>query len=208
MRPWIRLLKDLKNNVPVRVYYPKRAGVSITRNQAYVAKRKLRLHAKGAVKLYTGGAPLMSENKMAEKLFMDQKEAMKSKNRFYLSVIRMLRAELQNAEIAKNAPLNDQEELAILTREVKRRKEALGDYVRSGRQDLITDLKREIEILSKYLPEQLSEDMLVRIVKEAIIESGAKSKQEMGKVMSLLMPRVKGKADGSLVRELVDKNLQ
>lgn len=150
----------------------------------------------------------MSENKMAEKLFMDQKEAMKSKNRFYLSVIRMLRAELQNAEIAKNAPLNDQEELAILTREVKRRKEALGDYVRSGRQDLITDLKREIEILSKYLPEQLSEDMLVRIVKEAIIESGAKSKQEMGKVMSLLMPRVKGKADGSLVRELVDKNLQ
>ncbi|MGM0688457.1 MAG: GatB/YqeY domain-containing protein [Bacillota bacterium] len=150
----------------------------------------------------------MSENKMAEKLFMDQKEAMKSKNRFYLSVIRMLRAELQNAEIAKNAPLNDQEELAILAREVKRRKEALGDYVRSGRQDLVTDLKREIEILSKYLPEQLSEDMLVRMVKEAIIESGANSKQEMGKVMSLLMPRVKGKADGSLVRELVDKNLQ
>lgn len=139
---------------------------------------------------------------------MDQKEAMRSKDRFSLSVIRMLRAELQNGAIAKNAPLDDQEELAVLTREVKRRKEALGDYERSGRQDLVTDLKREIEILSSYLPEQLSEDLLVRMVREAIAESGAKSSQEMGKVMSLLMPRVKGKADGGLVREIVEKNLQ
>lgn len=139
---------------------------------------------------------------------MDQKEAMRSKDRFSLSVIRMLRAELQNGAIAKNAPLDDQEELAVLTREVKRRKEALGDYERSGRQDLVTDLKREIEILSRYLPEQLSEDVLARMVREAIAESGAKSSQEMGKVMSLLMPRVKGKADGGLVREIVEKNLQ
>lgn len=145
---------------------------------------------------------------MAERLFMDQKEAMRSKDRFSLSVIRMLRAELQNGAIAKNAPLDDQEELAVLTREVKRRKEALGDYERSGRQDLVTDLKREIEILSRYLPEQLSEDVLVRMVREAIAESGARSKQEMGKVMSLLMPRVKGKSDGGLVREIVEKNLQ
>jgi len=150
----------------------------------------------------------MPGNKMAERLFMDQKEAMRSKDRFSLSVIRMLRAELQNGAIAKNAPLDDQEELAVLTREVKRRKEALGDYERSGRQDLVTDLKREIEILSSYLPEQLSEDLLVRMVREAIAESGAKSSQEMGKVMSLLMPRVKGKADGGLVREIVEKNLQ
>ena len=150
----------------------------------------------------------MPGNKMAERLFMDQKEAMRSKDRFSLSVIRMLRAELQNGAIAKNAPLDDQEELAVLTREVKRRKEALGDYERSGRQDLVTDLKREIEILSRYLPEQLSEDVLVRMVREAIAESGVKSSQEMGKVMSLLMPRVKGKADGGLVREIVEKNLQ
>ncbi len=150
----------------------------------------------------------MPGNKMAERLFMDQKEAMRSKDRFSLSVIRMLRAELQNGAIAKNAPLDDQEELAVLTREVKRRKEALGDYERSGRQDLVTDLKREIEILSRYLPEQLSEDVLARMVREAIAESGAKSSQEMGKVMSLLMPRVKGKADGGLVREIVEKNLQ
>lgn len=150
----------------------------------------------------------MPGNKMAERLFMDQKEAMRSKDRFSLSVIRMLRAELQNGAIAKNAPLDDQEELAVLTREVKRRKEALGDYERSGRQDLVTDLKREIEILSRYLPEQLSKDVLVRMVREAIAESGAKSSQEMGKVMSLLMPRVKGKADGGLVREIVEKNLQ
>ncbi len=149
----------------------------------------------------------MTGKTLAERLFAEQKEAMKSKDRFFLSVIRMLRAELQNGTIAKNAPLDEQEELAILTREVKRRKEALGDYERSGRQDLVDNLKREIEILSKYLPEQLSEEELNRMVHEAIAESGAKSKQEMGKVMSLLMPRIKGKADGSLVRRVVEKNL-
>lgn len=150
----------------------------------------------------------MHESKLAEKLLADQKEAMKAKDSFRLSVVRMLRAELQNGAIAKNDPLDPEEELNILIREVKRRKDALKDYEKSGRQDLVNDLKQEIEVLSGYLPEQLNNEELEDMVLEAIKESGAESKREMGKVMSLLMPRVKGKADGGKVRQLVENNLK
>jgi uncharacterized protein len=150
----------------------------------------------------------MTEQLLADKLFVEQKEATKGKDRFRLTVIRMLRSELQNGAIAKKGPLDAEEELTILTREVKRRQESLGDYERSGRQDLLDDLKREIEILRKYLPEQLSEEELIKVVREAISESGAQTARDMGKVMGLLMPRVKGRADGGLVRQLVEENLQ
>ncbi len=150
----------------------------------------------------------MSEEMLAERLIADQNEATKAKDRFRLTVIRMLRSELQNGAIAKREALDADEELAILTREVKRRQESLGDYERSGRQDLLDDLIKEIEILRRYLPEQLSEAELETIVSEAITESGAQSLKEMGKVMGLLMPRVKGRADGGLVRRLVEQQLQ
>jgi uncharacterized protein len=150
----------------------------------------------------------MPEKTLVEILFEEQKEVTKAKNRFQLSVIRMLRAELQNAAIAKKEPLDKQEELAILVREVKRRQEALDDFERAGRQDLVDDLKLEIEILSKYLPEQLSEAELEKMVSDAIAEAGARSKSEMGRVMGLLMPRVRGRADGGLVRKMVEDNLQ
>lgn len=150
----------------------------------------------------------MSDTLLAEKLFKEQMEATRSKDRFRLSVIRMLRAELQNGAIAKNAPLDAREELDILAREVKRRQEALVDYERSGREDLVAGLKREIEFLKKYLPEQLSEEELQAMIHGAIAESGAETKRELGKVMSLLMPRVKGKADGSMVRKMVENILQ
>lgn len=150
----------------------------------------------------------MPEQTLAEKLFAEQQVATRAKDRFRLMVIRMLRAELQNSAIAKKEPLDAGEELSILTREVKRRQEALGDYERSGRQDLLDDLKKEIDILKKYLPEQLSEEELKRLVHEAVTECGAATKQEMGRVMNLLMPRVKGKADGGLVRQMVEEILQ
>ena len=145
---------------------------------------------------------------LAERLMADQIEATKAKDRFRLTVIRMLRSELQNGAIAKRESLDADEELAILTREVKRRQESLGDYERSGRQDLLEDLKNEIVILRRYLPEQLSEAELEKIVSEAIAKSGAQSLKEMGIVMGLLMPRVKGRADGGLVRRLVEQQLQ
>lgn len=150
----------------------------------------------------------MFEQNLAERLFKEQQEVTRSKDRFRLSVIRLLRSELHNGAIAKKMPLDAQEELAILTREVKRRQEALGDYERSGRDALVNDLKKEIEILKEYLPVQLSEEELKKLVNEAITESGAVTGRDMGKVMSLLMPRIKGRADGGQVRQLVERILQ
>jgi len=150
----------------------------------------------------------MPEQTLAEKLFEDQKKATKAKDRFLLTVIRMMRSELQNGAIAKREPLNAEEELAILTREVKRRQESLGDYEKSGRQNLVDDLHREIDILKKYLPEQLTRQELEAMVSEAIKEADAELKRDMGKVMSLLMPRIKGRADGALARQIVERMLK
>ncbi len=150
----------------------------------------------------------MPEKSLADRLFDDQREASKAKDRFRLSVIRMLRAELQNAAIAKSAPLDPEEELAILTREVKKRQESLSDYEKANRQEQLDDLNREIEMLKTYLPEQLSDQELEKMVRDAIAESGAETKRDMGKVMSQLMPRVKGKADGGIVRRMVEDMLQ
>ncbi len=150
----------------------------------------------------------MSEMMLADRLIDDQKEATKTKDRFRLTVIRLLRSELQNGAIAKRESLDADEELAILTREVKRRQDALGDYERSGRRDLLDDLKSEIEILRNYLPEQFSEADLENIVREAIAETGVQTIKEMGKVMSILMPKLRGRADGGLVRRLVELQLR
>lgn len=150
----------------------------------------------------------MEGKTLSESLVKDQMEATKAKDRFRLSVIRLLRAELQNSEIAKKASLDPQEELTVLSREVKRRHEALSDYERSERQDLIDDLKKEIMILEKYLPEQLGEAELEKLILKAISESGAKYKKEIGRVMGLLMPQIKGRADGGTVRQMVEKILE
>jgi len=169
-------------------------------------KRKPMLHGKGAVNKQGGSC--MAEKSLSEKLVEDQKEAQKAKDRFRLSVIRMLRSELQNSTIAKNAPLDAEEELTALTREVKKRQESLGDYQKANRQELLDDLEREIEILKEYMPEQLSEEELESMVRDAISETGAETKRDMGKVMGLLMPRVKGKAEGNVVRRMVEEKLQ
>ncbi|OPL09931.1 MAG: hypothetical protein AVO34_04435 [Firmicutes bacterium ML8_F2] len=150
----------------------------------------------------------MSDKTLTEELYEEQKEATKAKDRFRLSVIRMVRSELQNEAIAKKATLGAEEELAVLAREAKKRQEALDEFKKAGRQDLADDLAREIEILKKYLPEQLSESELDRMIRDAVAESGAVSKRDMGKVMGLIMPRVKGKTDGNLVRRMVENILE
>ena len=142
------------------------------------------------------------------RLLEEQKEATRARDRFRLMVIRMLRAELKNAAIAGKAPLEPEEELAVLAREVKRRQESLADYERAGRPELLEELKREISLLKKYLPEQLGEAELAELVQQAVRETGAVSKKELGRVMGWLMPRVKGRADGNVVRRAVEKALE
>ncbi|MGI6318205.1 MAG: GatB/YqeY domain-containing protein [Dethiobacteria bacterium] len=142
-----------------------------------------------------------------QRLLDDQKKAMKAGEKLRLSVIRFLRSELKNAEIARKEPLNEGEAVAVVQRELKRRKEALLDYEKANRPDLVEELQEEIKILSEYLPPQLSESEIKEMVSAAITELGVSSKKEMGKLMGYLMPRVKGKADGSLVKKVVEELL-
>lgn len=142
-----------------------------------------------------------------DRLTADMKVAMKNKEKNKLSVIRMVKSSLQNESIKVGHELTEEEELTVLTREVKQRKDSLLEFEKAGRSDLVQNLDEELSILSVYLPKQLSEEEVDQIVQEVISETGASSKKDMGKVMGALMPRVKGKADGGLVNRLVQKNL-
>src|SRR5699024_9419857 len=133
---------------------------------------------------------------------------MKARDKERLSVLRMIKASLQNEEISKGSELSGEEELTVLTREKKQRNDSLEEFKEAGRDDLIQGLEKELAIVNEYLPQQLSEEEVTAIVKETITETGASSPKDMGKVMSALMPKVKGKADGKLVSRIVKNELQ
>ncbi|QHW30440.1 GatB/YqeY domain-containing protein [Paenibacillus rhizovicinus] len=145
---------------------------------------------------------------LSERLNDDMKQAMKSQEKFKLSTIRMIRSSIKNQEIELKRPLEDAEVLDILSREVKQRKDSLQEFEKAGRDDLAKDVAAEIEIISVYLPQQLTEEEIKSIVQQTIQETGASSKAEMGKVMSALLPKVKGRADGKLVNTFVQQFLQ
>ncbi|ANB58437.1 hypothetical protein GFC29_1764 [Anoxybacillus sp. B7M1] len=145
---------------------------------------------------------------LLERLNDDMKQAMKNKEKEKLSVIRMVKASLQNEAIKLGkGQLSEDEELTVLSRELKQRKDSLQEFENAGRSDLADKTKEEIRILELYMPKQLTEEELTAIIKETIAEVGASSKADMGKVMGAIMPKVKGKADGSLVNKLVQQHL-
>ncbi|MDE3839659.1 hypothetical protein C0966_09850 [Bacillus methanolicus] len=145
---------------------------------------------------------------LLERLNEDMKQAMKSKEKDKLSVIRMIKASLQNETIKLGKKeLSEEEELTVLSREVKQRKDSLQEFEKAGREDLVEKIRTELRFVEVYMPKQLSEEELSEIVKQTISETGATSKADMGKVMAAIMPKVKGKADGSLVNKLVQKHL-
>jgi uncharacterized protein len=138
----------------------------------------------------------------------DMKQAMKNREKDKLSVLRMLKAALQNEAIKLGkSELSEDEELTVLSRELKQRKDSLQEFENAGRADLVEKTKAEIEIVQSYMPKPLTEEELLEIVKQTIAEVGASSKADMGKVMGAIMPKVKGKADGSLVNKLVQQQL-
>jgi len=146
---------------------------------------------------------------LLDQLNVDMKHAMKRKDKDTLNVIRMVKASLQNESIKlSKSELSEDEEMTILSRELKQRKDSLQEFNSAGRSDLVEKTKDEIKILEKYMPEQYSEEELEGIVQKTIQETGATSIQDMGKVMGALMPKIKGKADGSHVNQLVKKILQ
>ncbi|UOF88922.1 GatB/YqeY domain-containing protein [Fodinisporobacter ferrooxydans] len=141
------------------------------------------------------------------RLAEDMKQAMKAKDKVRLSVIRMVRTAVKNAEIDQKQELSDDEVLAVISKELKQRRDSLQAFESAGRQDLVEEAKAEIEILVEYLPTQLSEEEVKSIVQEVIREVGAASKADTGKVMSVLMPKVRGRADGKLVNQIVQQLL-
>ncbi|MDM5359774.1 GatB/YqeY domain-containing protein [Peribacillus sp. RS7] len=144
---------------------------------------------------------------LLERLNNDMKQAMKNKEKDKLSVIRMLKASIQNEALKQRQDLTDDEELTVLSRELKQRKDSLQEFENAGRSDLVDKVRTELVYVEAYMPEQLSEEEISNIVKQTIEEVNATSKADMGRVMGALMPKVKGKADGSLVNKLVQQHL-
>ena len=140
-------------------------------------------------------------------LLDDSKAAMKEKDNIKKNVITMVRAGILQIEKDKKIELDDEGVLEVIAKAVKQRKDSIPDYERGDRPDLVENLKKEIDVLMTYLPQQLSEDELDSIVAQTIYEVGAQSVKDMGRVMKALMPKVKGRADGILVNELVKKHL-
>lgn len=140
---------------------------------------------------------------LIEKVKSDTASALKSGDKVRVQALRLITNELQKA--AKEQSNGD--ETAVLQRERKRRLEAAQAYADAGREDLADGERREAEIIEEYMPEQLSDEELDAIVGDAVAETGAASPQEMGKVMSLVMPKVQGRADGKRVSAVVREKL-
>lgn len=144
---------------------------------------------------------------LKDKLAQDLKSAMMDKNVIRKNVVQMIRAGVLQIEKDKRITLDDDGVLEVIAKQLKRRKDSLPDYEKSGRSDLIAELKAEIGYLMEYLPEQLSEEELTVIVKAAVEEVGATTVKDMGRVMAAVMPKTKGRADGRMINEIAKKLL-
>jgi len=138
-----------------------------------------------------------------EQINNDTIVAMKSGDKAVLGVLRMLKSDLKYKQIELKHKLTEDECIAVLSSSAKKCRDALGEYEKASRDDLVIKEKAELEIIKKYLPEQIPDEEIERIIKEAIAETNASTPAEIGLVMKKVMPMVKGKADGRRVNELV-----
>jgi len=144
---------------------------------------------------------------MKEMLMNELKEAMRNKEELRKNTITLLRAAILQIEKDDKKVLNDVEMKIVASKEVKKRREAIIEFEKADRLDLVEDLNKEIEVLSKYLPEQLDEQQVREMVKESIRLTGAATARDMGKVMQDLKAKTSGKADGKLVSDIVKELL-
>lgn len=142
-----------------------------------------------------------------EKLMTDLKDAMKNKDSIKKSVITMIRAAIKQKEVDERVELTDDDILDIISKQQKQRKDALTEFEKAEREDLIEQTKQEIELLAFYLPKQLTDDELEKIVSEAIQATNAQSMKDMGKIMGKVNEVAKGRADGKRINEMVKKLL-
>lgn len=160
---------------------------------------------------------------LKQKISEELKTALQKKDEFLLLILRGINAAIHNKEIEKRTKLSksekdiakleeqskltEEEVIEVIACEAKKRRESIIEFEKGGRQDLIDKETKELEVLKKYLPEQMSEDAIKEIVKKAIEETGAIGPKDMGKLMSVIMPQVKGKADGTVVNKIVGELL-
>lgn len=144
---------------------------------------------------------------MFEKITKDLTEAMKAKDTFRTSVLRMLKSALKNEEINKKSPLTDDEVLSIIKKQVKTRKDSMNEYISYNRMDLADSLQKEIDILNEYLPEELSDEELEKIVKETITKVNAESIKQMGLVIKTISSEYGARCDMAKVSKLVKEKL-
>lgn len=144
---------------------------------------------------------------LQERINNDLKQAMKSKDALKTSCLRMIIADIKNTSIAKQKELKDEDIIEVLQRQAKQHKDSIEGFKKGNRQDLVDKESKELEIIQGYLPKQLSPEEIADIVKEAIKEISAKDKKDIGKVMGIVMPKVKGRVDGKLVNRIVVEHL-
>lgn len=144
---------------------------------------------------------------LKERLLEDMKAAMRDKDNIRKNAIQMVRSAVLQVEKDNRLTLDEDGVIEVIARELKKRKDALPEFEKSGRQDLIDNLKIEIDVLTQYLPAQLTEAEIEVLVKEAIEQTGASSSRDIGKVMQAVMPKVKGKADGKVVNSIAQRLL-
>ncbi len=144
---------------------------------------------------------------LKERLSQDLKEAMKSKDETRVRTIRLLIAEIKNFEVEKMGQANDEEVLQVMSKEVKKRLESIEMYKQASREDLAAEEENELKVIKSYMPEQMSEDQIRELAKQVIEQHNLSSPKDMGTAMKLIMPQVKGRADGKMVNKIVQELL-
>lgn len=144
---------------------------------------------------------------MRNKLLNDLTLAMKNQDKETLSVLRMVKGAMQLEEINKKHELTDEEFIGVVSKQIKTRKESILEFEKANRNDLINQTEKEIEILSKYMPEQLSEEEVLKVIDDAFNEIKPQAQSDMGKLMGYVNPKLKGKADMSFVSKTIKERL-
>ena len=144
---------------------------------------------------------------MKQNLLNDLVAAMKSQDKETLSVLRMVKGAIQLEEINKKSELSDEDFIGVVSKQIKTRKESIAEFEKAGRTDLVEQTSKEIEILNKYMPEQLSEEEVLKVIDEAFNTVNPQTQSDMGKLMGFVTPKLKGKADMSFVSKTIKEKL-
>ncbi len=162
----------------------------------------------GYIRPWRGGFSWEVIGMLKEKISEDLKKAMREKDEVRVRTLRMVIAAIKNFEVEKMREATDEDVVEVIQREAKKRREAIEEYEKAGREDLAESERAELAVLQEYLPKQLSEEEIRKLALEVIKEVGASSPKDLGKVMKVIMPRVKGRADGKVVNRIVREILQ